>query len=154
MKLGRLVLPLAAASAVALMAGMSEADAQEIATYKVSDYAIKEPLTATPGDPKNGRKLVAGQRKGNCLACHKMPIPEEQFHGLVGPELNGVGSRLSEGELRLRIADAKQVNPDTSMPAFHRVAGLHRVATAHQEKPILTAQEVEDVVAYLLTLKQ
>lgn len=108
-------------------------------------------LTGQPGDVKNGRKLVIKQ--GGCLSCHQMPIPEEADHGHIGPDLAGVASRLSEGEIRLRVVNPKLVNPDTMMPAFHRTEGLHRVAAKWQGKPILTAQEVEDVVAYLMTLK-
>lgn len=108
-------------------------------------------LTGQAGDPKNGRKLVIKQ--GGCLSCHGMPIPEEADHGQIGPDLAGVASRLSEGEIRLRVVDPKILNPDTMMPAFYRTDGLHRVAANWQGKPILTAQEVEDVVAYLMTLK-
>lgn len=142
----------AMAFAVAL-ALSGPAAAQEMVSFKVVDNAVAQPLTDKPGDVKNGRNVVVGMRKGNCLACHVMPIPEEPFHGLVGPDLTGVASRLNEGELRARIINAKLMNSDTAMPAFYRVDGLNRVAKAHQDKTILTAQEVEDVVAYLKTLK-
>jgi len=82
-----------------------------------------------------------------------MPIPEQQFHGNLGPSLVGVGERYDEGELRLRVVDAKVVNPDTTMPAFYRSSGLHRVLKKFQGKTILAAQDVEDIVAYLTTLK-
>lgn len=108
-------------------------------------------LTGKPGDPKNGRKVVIKQ--GLCLSCHVMPIPEEADHGKIGPELDHVASRLTEGELRQRIVDPKVVNDDTIMPSFHKTEGLRQVAKKWEGKPILTAEEVEDVVAYLTTLK-
>jgi sulfur-oxidizing protein SoxX len=82
-----------------------------------------------------------------------MPLPDRQFHGTVGPPLDGVGNRYSAGALRLRMVDPKQINPQTSMPAYYKIEGLHQVAEGYRGKPILTAQEIEDVVAYLLTLK-
>ena len=109
------------------------------------------PLAESPGDPVQGRKIAAG-RGGNCLACHRMPIPEEEFHGNLGPALSGTGSRFDAGELRLRLVDPKAVNPDTIMPAFYKVSGLHRVAKRHQNRPILNGKQIEDVIAYLLTL--
>ncbi len=131
------------------------AGAQEVVNYTVVDESsIPTSLTGKPGNPEKGREAAVGRRKGNCLACHVMPIPEEQFHGEVGPSLEGVGSRYSEGELRLRIVDPKVLNPDTIMPAFYKADGLHRVAKKHKGKTMLTAQEVEDIVAYLKTLKE
>ena len=91
---------------------------------------------------------------GNCLLCHAMPFPAERFQGDLGPPLAGVGARLAEGQLRLRMVDSTRLNPDTIMPAYHRVDGLARVAAAFRGKPVLTAQQVEDVVAYLLTLRE
>ncbi len=139
-----------AASALALgvaLAAPAAAAEQEDLPLSMSS------LTGKPGDPANGRKLAAARKKGNCLACHVMPIPEEQFHGAIGPDLHGVGERLTEGEIRMRVVNPKTVNPDTIMPAFYRVDGLHRVKKEFVDKPILTAQEVEDLVAYLVTLK-
>ncbi|TAN56636.1 MAG: sulfur oxidation c-type cytochrome SoxX [Magnetospirillum sp.] len=103
-----------------------------------------------PGDVGRGRIAVIG--KGNCLACHHLPIPEEPDHGDIGPDLSAVGSRLTAAELAARIKDPKIINPDTIMPSFLR-ADLHRVAKNWQGKTILSSQEVADVVAYLLTLK-
>jgi sulfur-oxidizing protein SoxX len=82
-----------------------------------------------------------------------MPLPQRQFHGSIGPALDGVGARYSAGELRLRLVDPKALNSDTIMPAYHRVEGLQRVHERYRGKPILTAQQIEDVVAYLLTLR-
>lgn len=123
------------------------------ATAPAAQAAGLVSLTGQSGDAANGRKLVIDRKKGNCLACHAMPIPEEQDHGKIGPDLSEVAARLDEAELRQRIIDSKVINPDTVMPAFHKTEGLHRVAKARVDTPILTAQEVEDVVAYLLTLK-
>ena len=108
------------------------------------------PLTGKAGDPVAGRAVVIG--KGLCLSCHTMPIPGEADQGDIAPDLGAVGDRLTAGEMRLRIINPKTINPDTLMPSFHVTAGLHRVAQAWEGKPILTAQDVEDVVAYLLTL--
>ena len=131
--------------------GVSSAGAVE---YMVTDgISIDKSLTGNAGDAKNGRKLAIHRKKGNCLACHKMPIPEQAFHGNVGPDLAGVGERYTEGELRLRIVDPKVVNPDTAMPAFYKKDGFHRVLKKFKGKTIIGAQDVEDIVAYLMTLK-
>jgi len=140
--------------AVALIVATS-ARAADLVSYTVVDNErITEALTAEPGDPVRGRAAVIHRQKGNCLACHMLPIPEEQFHGDTGPTLVGVGARYDAGELRLRIVNSKIVNPETMMPAFYRVEGLHRVGAKFKDIPMLSAQEVEDVVAYLLTLTE
>lgn len=115
--------------------------------------SIAKSLTGQPGDPVKGRALAIHRKKGNCLACHSMPAPEQQFHGNIGPDLAGVADRYNAGELRLRLVDATIVNKDTIMPAFYRNAGLHRVLKKFKGKTVLSAQEVEDILAYLLTLK-
>lgn len=112
------------------------------------------PLGDQPGDPARGQAIVLDPARGNCLICHPMPIPAAEFQGDVGPDLAGVGSRYDAGELRLRVADPKRLNPASVMPAYHRTHGLHRVLKEYRGRPILTGQEVEDVVAYLLTLKE
>ena len=121
--------------------------------YMVKDGAIAKSLTGKPGDPAKGRKVAINRKQGNCLACHVMPIPEQPFHGNAGPDLNGVASRLTEGEIRLRIVNPKVVNPDTFMPAFYRKDGLHRVMKKFKGKTLLSAKQVEDLVAYTMTLK-
>ncbi len=134
---------------------MTASLAGELVAYTVvDDSMIEEPLTGKSGDPKLGRKVAIDRKLGNCLACHRMPVPEQQFHGETGPDLAGVGSRLTPGELRLRVVNPKVVNPETMMPAFYRVKGLNRVMKDFAGKPILTAEQVEDVVAYLMTLKE
>ena len=102
------------------------------------------------GNPQRGRLAVIG--KGNCLACHQMPIPEEADHGDIGPDLSHVGSRLDAAQLAARIRDPKIINPDTIMPSFVKLE-LNRVAKDWQGKTILTEQDLADVIAYLLTLK-
>lgn len=111
------------------------------------------PLSDQPGDPARGKEIVFDPKRGNCLICHPMPIPEVEFQGNVAPDLAGVGSRYTAGELRLRVVDPKRLNPASVMPAYHRTERLHRVLKEYRGKPILTEQEVEDVVAYLMTLK-
>ncbi len=154
----RLLRPFSAiAPAVALALGLvagSGAGAEELVAHRiVDDSRIDQSLTGAPGDAARGREVAFNTKQGNCLACHKMPIPEQQFHGDVGPDISEVGSALSEGELRLRIVNAKVLNPDTIMPAFYRNDSFQRVMKKFQGKTILSAQQVEDVVAYLLTLK-
>lgn len=120
----------------------------------VDDMAINEPLTDTVGDAVNGRKLAVNRKKGNCLACHVMPISEQSFHGETAPSLYGVGNRLSEGELRLQLVNSKVTNENTMMPSFYRVTGYNRILKKFDGKTILSAQEVEDIVAYLKTLTE
>jgi L-cysteine S-thiosulfotransferase len=119
----------------------------------VEGDAIPEPLAARPGDAARGRAIVANRSVGLCLLCHSGPIPEERFQGTLAPSLAGAGARWSVGQLRLRIADGARLNPDTIMPPYYRTTGLHRVARAFEGKTILTAEQIEDVVAYLATLK-
>lgn len=121
--------------------------------YQVTGDAIDMPLTATPGDALRGRAIVANRRVGLCLLCHAGPIPEERFQGNLAPNLAGSGSRASIGQLRLRLVDARRINPDSIMPAYYRTDGLAMVPPALRGKPILDAQQIEDVVAYLHTLE-
>jgi sulfur-oxidizing protein SoxX len=136
---------------LALLPG--SASAQALAPYVIERGEIRASLTGEPGDPARGRKIVGERQKGLCLLCHTGPFPEERFQGDLAPTLHGVGSRMSEGEIRLRMVDGGFVNPETIMPSYYRIDGLNRVAPAFRGKPLLNAQEIEDVVAYLLTLK-
>lgn len=115
--------------------------------------AIPQSLTGVRGDPARGREIVANRQVGLCLLCHRGPFPEERFQGNLAPDLAGAGTRWSEGQLRLRIADSARITPATIMPAYHRTDGLTRVAPAWRGKPILGAQQIEDVVAFLMTLR-
>ncbi|MGE0225085.1 MAG: sulfur oxidation c-type cytochrome SoxX [Acetobacteraceae bacterium] len=112
------------------------------------------PLTASPGNPGNGRRLVLDRAASACLLCHAGPFPAPHLQGTIGPDLAGVGSRLTENEIRLRLVDPARLNPDTVMPSYYRTEGLNRVGRPWQGKPVLSAQQIEDVVAYLLTLRQ
>ena len=111
-------------------------------------------LTGQPGDPLRGRAIVVSRQRGLCLLCHSGPFPEERFQGTLAPSLAGVGTRWSEGELRQRLIDPRAFNPDTIMPPYFRTDGLTRVGTAWQGRPVLGAQEIEDVVAFLVTLRE
>lgn len=122
--------------------------------WQAEDFAITLSLCSLTGDPANGRALAADSHGGNCLACHQMPIDEEAFHGTIGPPLQGVGMRYSAAQIRLRIVDEQQINPMTIMPGFYRdPAQANRIAGEFWGKTFLTAQQVEDLVAYLVTLK-
>jgi len=116
--------------------------------------AIPRPLTGAKGDPARGRAIVANRQVGLCLLCHSGPFPDERFQGNLAPDLRGAGSRWSEGQLRLRVVDSSRLNPASIMPAYHRTEGLVRVAPAWRGKPVLTAEQIEDVVAFLVTLKE
>jgi len=118
-----------------------------------ADEAIPQSLTGVKGDPARGRAIVVNRQVGLCLLCHSGPFPEERFRGNLAPDLTGAGTRASEGQLRLRIVDSGRINPATIMPAYHRTEGLARVAPAWRSKPILSAEQIEDVVAFLMTLK-
>ena len=111
---------------------------------------MRRPLAAS-GDPARGREIFVSREAGHCVLCHA--VPGVAVAGDIGPPLAGVGARLDAGQLRLRVADISRLNPDATMPSFHRVEGLKRVAARYAGQPVLTAQQVEDVVAYLGTLK-
>jgi L-cysteine S-thiosulfotransferase len=140
-------------AALTLALGAPPAAAQ-VAPHVIEQGEIRAPLLGLAGDATRGRAIVANRQKGLCLLCHSGPIPEERFQGNLAPSLAGAGSRSTEGALRLRMVDSRKVNPESIMPAYHAVEGLSRVGRAFAEKPVLTAQEIEDVVAYLGTLKE
>jgi L-cysteine S-thiosulfotransferase len=147
-------LPYALLPAAALAVSLAGASAQELRTFSVAGEAIPASLTGAKGDAARGRAIVANRHVGLCLLCHSGPFPEERLQGDMAPDLKGAGSRWSEGELRLRIVDARRLNPLTIMPPYYRVDGLQRVAPAYRGKPVLTAEQIEDVVAYLMTLRE
>ena len=123
---------------------------------KVEDFAVAESLTGEPGDAAKGRDWFAARKLGNCLACHKnSDLDELPFHGEVGPPHDGVGDRWSEDQLRAIIVDPKKIfGEHTIMPAFYRTGGFNRPLEDFQGKTILEAQQVEDIIAYLLTLNE
>jgi sulfur-oxidizing protein SoxX len=129
------------------------ADADSLPAYSVVGDAIPASLTGAAGDPARGRAIVLDRRLGGCLLCHSGPFPEERFQGTLAPDLSGAGLRWSPGQLRLRIVDATRLNPDTIMPPYYRVDGLSRVGSGWLGKPILTAAQIEDVIAFLSTLR-
>ena len=114
--------------------------------------SIPASLTGAKGDPARGRAIVANRQVGLCLLCHSGPFPEERFQGNLAPDLRSA-ARLTEGQIRQRIVDSTKVNSQSIMPAYYRSEGLERVAPAYRGKTILSAEQIEDVVAYLTTLK-
>ena len=147
-----------AGDAAAVRTGAADAPVQappRLPVSTTSTDAIDEPLTAVPGDAARGREIVVNRQLGLCLLCHTGPFPEERFQGNLAPDLGGAGARWSAGQLRLRLVDGRRLNPQTIMPAYHRDRddGLARVGSAWQGKPLLSAQQVEDVVAFLRTLQ-
>ena len=126
--------------------------AQELRAYVVTAGAIPASLTGMPGDAVRGRALVL-DRASTCILCHSGPFPEVRFQSDLAPSLAGAGSRWTDGQLRLRMVDASRLNPATIMPSFYRLDGLDRVGAAWRDKPILSAAQIEDIVAYLATLR-
>lgn len=123
------------------------------AASAAANDSLPSPLNGATGDAARGRAIVLDRHVGLCLLCHSGPFPEERFQGDLAPNLAGVGARLSAGQIRLRIVDPSRVNPQTIMPAYYRTEGLSRVAPAHRGKTVLSAEQIEDVVAFLVTLK-
>jgi sulfur-oxidizing protein SoxX len=141
-----------AASLAGAMPGLAEGGAGSPA-YGIVKDAIPVSLTGTAGNAARGRMLVLDRRVGLCLLCHSGPFPEERFQGTIGPDLSGIGARLSEGQIRLRIVEPARINTATIMPAYFRTEGLTRVGTAFRGKSILSAQQIEDIVAFLTGLR-
>ncbi len=141
------------AAAVALTAA-APAGAAELAPYRVVGDAIPAPLDGLTGVAARGLKVAVDRKRGNCIACHALPAAEATFPGDVGPSLANVGDRLSLGQIRLRVVDQTRVVPRTVMPAYYRVDGLADVAPEYRGKPILSAGEIEDLVAYLSGLRK
>jgi sulfur-oxidizing protein SoxX len=150
-----------------------DGETSTVAAYKLSKgkhikHQIEASLTGKPGDPKKGLKWMVHRRLGNCVACHESKVILKKakaddpgslkkygFHGKIAPPLDGAASRYTVGELRLIMVDSKQAFPklNTIMPSFHKNAGLKRVIGDCKGLAILSAERVEDVVAYLATLK-
>jgi L-cysteine S-thiosulfotransferase len=150
---------LRASALLLLSAGLAAAfsaaaPAQASPEYKVEGDEIRAPLAREPGEPARGRTIVLDRAQGACVLCHAFPDPEARFAGDIGPSLAGVGARLGAGQLRLRVVDQTRINAGTPMPAYYRTEGLYDVARAYRGKTILSAQQVEDVVSYLQTLRE
>ena len=129
------------------------AAAEQPASYAVVGDAIPQSLTGAAGDAARGRALVV-ERSSTCILCHSGPFPEQRFQGDLAPSLAGSGSRWSAGQLRLRLVDAARLNAETIMPSYFRTDGLQRVGTPWRGKPILSAEQIEDIVAYLAGLRE
>jgi L-cysteine S-thiosulfotransferase len=138
---------------VAMSALPCSARGEELKPYVVVGDGIPQSLTGAPGDASRGRALVI-DRTSACILCHSGPFPETRFQGDLAPDLAGAGNRGSVGQLRLRLVNASHFNPATIMPSFYRVDGLDRVSPAWRGKPILSAVQIEDIVAYLATLRE
>lgn len=128
--------------------------AQQLRPVEIVGDAIPQTLTGARGDPVRGRAIVVDRQRGLCLLCHSGPFPEQRFQGNLAPDLRGAGARWSEGQLRLRLVDGRRLYPATIMPSFYAVDGFTRVARNWQNKPILSAEQIEDVVAFLTTLTE
>jgi sulfur-oxidizing protein SoxX len=147
-----LMIAICAPAAIAATAAPVVA-ADSLAPLRTVGDSIPQSLSSKPGDAARGRELIVARDPANCVLCHAVPEPTVRFFGDLGPSLATVGTRLTEAQLRLRVADNQRVNPATIMPSYYRVDGLERVAAAYRGKPVLTAQQIEDVVAYLRTLR-
>jgi sulfur-oxidizing protein SoxX len=153
----------AALAASVLLLGQAPAEAAEVATpgvgapevpaLRIVADGIPQPIGGVKGDAGRGHALVLAHDAANCILCHALSDPGVRFAGNLGPPLDGIGRKFSAAQLRLRVADNLRLNPATIMPSYYRVEGLDRVASAFRGRPILEAQQIEDVVAYLATLK-
>ena len=139
---------------IALLMVTAGARADALRAYTIVGDAIPASLTGAKGDPARGRAIVLNRQVGLCLLCHSGPFPEERFQGNMAPDLKGAGTRWKEGELRLRLVDARRLNRDTIMPPYYVTDGMTRVAASFRGKPILSAEQIEDVVAFLATLRE
>jgi sulfur-oxidizing protein SoxX len=139
--------------AATMLALPGAADQPALRSYVVDGDAIAASLTGMQGDAARGRALVL-DRANTCILCHSGPFPEAKFQGDLAPSIAGAGSRWTEGQLRLRLVDASRLNPATIMPSYYRLEGLVNVGPAWRGKPILSAEQIEDMVAYLVTLRE
>lgn len=148
--MARLIVHIAAL--IAGLAFVANARAEGLAPYEITGDGIADSLTGAPGDAARGRALVLA-RTTTCILCHSGPFPETRFQGDLAPDLAGAGNRWIASQLRLRIVDASRFNPDTIMPSYYRTDGFVRVGRNFAGRPILSAAEIEDIVAYLATLR-
>lgn len=150
--------PAMAAACVLVGAPLGPARANDtaavLAPYVIAEDAIVEPLAGRRGDPARGRELLGERHRSLCVLCHAAPAVPEPLQGTLAPSLAGIGARLSEGQIRLRIVDMKRLNPESLMPSYHVVREGVRIAPAWRGKPLLEAAEIEHLVAYLVTLKE
>ena len=137
-----------------VLALIQGANAQGLALFEITGDAVEAPLGGLAGDARRGAAIVTNRETGNCLICHTIPDPRERFQGEVGPPLSGVGLRLTPGQIRARLIDPTRINPKAVMPAYYRTTGLTHVDARYAGRPGLSAQDIEDVVAYLSGLKE
>ncbi|WP_353641828.1 sulfur oxidation c-type cytochrome SoxX [Mesorhizobium sp. WSM2239] len=137
------------------MLAASHSVGEEAGPYVVTGDGILQPLTGAKGEPARGAALITDRQRSLCTLCHSGPFPDPHLHGTLAPNFAGVGARLSEGQIRLRVVDMKRLVPNTIMPSYYRIADEEgqRVAAGWRGKPILSGTEIEDIVAYLATLK-
>jgi sulfur-oxidizing protein SoxX len=146
--------PVAAAAMLGcVVSGASVAADSTLVAYRVEKGQINTPLTSEHGDPARGKTAVLSRDGGNCFLCHTVPDAGETPLGNIGPPLAGVGNRMSAAQMRLRLVDSTLLNRASVMPAYYRIEGFNHVAPPYAGKPLLTAQQIEDVIAYLLTLR-
>ena len=143
---------LIAAVVMLSLALSASARAEQLLPHTIVNDGIPASLTGSPGDAARGRALVLA-RTTTCILCHSGPFPETRFQGDLAPDLTGAGNRWSVSQLRLRLVDASRFNPETIMPSYYRTGGLVRVGRNFAGKPILSAAEIEDIVAFLATLR-
>lgn len=142
------------AAAAFVLTSIVRGEAGGLAPFKVVGDAIPAPLAGAKGNAERGLDVIRDRRTGNCLICHALKLADEPFQGEVAPSLEGVGRRLTPGQIRLRIVDASRLNPATTMPPYYRVDGLRNVAPEYKGLPALDAQQIEDIVVYLAELKE
>ena len=152
----RLIAALAGAAAAvveSVPATLSGSEPGNLAKFRVIADGIPEAIGGATGNAERGRALILGREAANCVLCHAVPDPGVRFSGNLGPSLGGVGRTFSVAQLRLRVVDSMRVNPTTIMPSYYRIDGFDQVAGAYRGKPILDAEQIEDIVAYLATLR-
>ncbi len=142
------------AGLLTIVSNLAAATEVALQPFSVAGDTISEPLGGLKGEAARGEAIVLDRRVGNCLICHQFPVKDEPFQGEIGPSLIGVGSRLTEGQIRLRLVDESRISPTTLMPPYYRTVNLVNVAPEYRGEPALTAQQLEDVVAYLANLKE
>ena len=124
-----------------------------VTAAQIDGDSIPRPLTEIAGDATRGEAQFAGREAGHCVLCHVVSNLDVEFQGNVGPDLSDVGNRLSAGQLRLRLVDYQIVRPGTLMPSYYRIHDLYQVSETYEGAPVLSAQAIEDLVAYLSDLK-
>ncbi len=139
--------------AILLLSACEQAADTKLVSFNITNDAIALSLTGSPGSASSGDLIFTERERGHCVLCHKVASNDAPFQGNVGPDLSAIGARLTAGQIRLRIVDASLVNPDTVMPPYYRTSGLNQVATEHAGAPVLKAEEIEDLIAYLIGLK-